>query len=193
MEEKERKLSKKIIIAYAIIVAAIMGLVALIIYTVTNKKETHIYETHVGNNSSSLACTTHDNETAFFSSEIATNVSHLVKLVYKDGVVSKISYEYDGEYDSEEDARKDNGDMHAKYNIYLGEHNISHNVLTPVFQHDGNIARIRLFLDNYNNMNAVIGKLFYIGSAVKDAVGKNSIEETKKIYENKGFSCIISD
>ena len=42
-------------------------------------------------------------------------------------------------------------------------------------------------------MNSVIGKLFYINSASLDAVAKNSIQETKKHYEKKGFSCIIND
>lgn len=193
MEKENKKKNKKSSIVYAIIIAVIAGLMALVIYMLTNKKETHTYRTQDNGEISALVCTTNDNESSFFASETASSINHTVKLIYKDNKVEKISYEYDGKYNSSEEAKHDDAVLHAKFNIYLGEHNIEQDVLTPVFQHNGDGVTIRLYLDNYNEMNSAIGKIFYIGSGIKDTVAKNSLEETKKIYENKRFSCIISD
>ena len=194
MKESEKSKKKRTFID-AVIIAAIAAIVALVVFLVTYKKETWITEEYDYGDTLALACTSHENdpEVAFFSSETATSVEHIVKMVYNNDKVQKISYEYEGKYDSDDEAKEDSGAMHTKYNIYLGDHGIDHAILTPVFQYTGKKALIRLYLDDYNKMNSTLGKIFYIGNGMKDTVGKNSAKETKKLYENKGFSCIIND
>lgn len=189
-EQKTKKL-----ITDVIVVSAIVGIIALIIFVLTYRRETHIYETHDNGEASALVCTTNsnDDETDFFSSDSATGVEHRLKLAYNDGKVEKISYEFDGKYDSEEQAKEDKGKFNTDFNLYMGGHGVKYEVLAPVFQFTDNKASVRLYLDDYKNMNSVIARLFYIGSSSIDTIGKNSAEETKKYYEKKGFSCIISE
>ncbi len=194
MKESEKNKRKKIIID-AVIIAVIAAIIALIIFLLTYRRETRIIESYDDGDTLALVCTSqkNDSEDTFFYSETAKSVKHTVKLVYGDNKIAKMSYEYDGEYNSEEEAKKDSGHLHTIYNLYLGDRGINHEILSPVFQFTGNKALIRLYLDDYGKMNAPIGKVFYIGSGVIDTIGKNSPKETKKIYENKGFSCIINN
>lgn len=186
---------KKKIIVDAVIIAVIAAIITVTIFLLTYKKETRIIESYDDGDTSSLVCTSrkNDNEFSFFYSETAIRTEHTLKLVYSDKIITKISYEYEGEYDTGENAEKDSGHLHAIYNIYLSDHGVDHEILSPVFQFTDNKALIRLYLDDYGKMNSAIGKVFYIGSGMIDSVGKNSPEETKKIYENKGFSCIMND
>lgn len=194
MKESEKR-KKKRIITDAVIVAAITAIISIIILLLTYKKETRIIESYDDGDTSALVCTSqkNDSEDTFFYSETAMSVKHTIKLVYGDNKIEKMSYEYDGKYNGEEEAKKDSGHLHTIYNLYLGDHNVNHEILSPVFQYTGNRALIRLYLDDYGKMNVPIGKVFYIGSGVIDTIGKNSPKEAKKIYENKGFSCIIND
>lgn len=198
MKELDKKKRKKLIIE-AIVFAIIVAIVAIIIVLLTYKKETHITEDIDHGNALALVCTSYDNtrddedNRPFFYSDSANSVKHLVKMVFSDDKISKLSYEFEGKYDSDEEAKLDNGEMHARYNTYLGEHNVEHELLTPIFQYTGKKGLIRLYLDDYKKMNTTIGKIFYIGTGMVDTIGKNSAKETKKIYENKGFSCIIND
>lgn len=193
MEKDNRKKSKKMIIIYAITTALIAGAIALVIFVLTNKKEVHTYVNRNDGKTMSLVCNIRNNDNAFFASETSIEMDHAIKFVYRDGVVDKISYEFDGVYDTADKAKEEVGAMHTNYNIYMGDHGVDHEILTPIFQYEGEKARIRLYLDDYRKMNSVIGKVFYIGSGIQDTVAKGSAEDTKKIFENKGFSCIISD
>lgn len=192
MNKSDGKKRRKLII-YAIMIALIAGVIALVIFLLTYKKETHIYESYENGAVSSLVCdTTETTDSAFFENH-AENVKHEIKIVYNDDVISKMSYEFRGKYDSWKSADDDEGILHAKYNNYMGGHNLKIGMLNPVFQNVDGELQIRLYLDNYKNMNSVIGKLFYIGDGSVGVISKNKVEETKKYYENKGFSCIIGD
>ena len=184
--EKEKDNKRNMV--RAIVFAVIVGIVALVILLLTYKTETHIYETYQDVDVSSLVCESNDNESAFFNSETASSVEHKVKIKYSNGTVDKLAYEFEGIYDSEESAEHDNAVLHARYNNYLGQYNIDGESLTPVFQTIDNKLRIKLYLDSYGNMNSAYGKLFYIGSGSLDTVAKKPMDETRKIYENKGFS-----
>lgn len=194
MKEAKDDNRKKLVIE-AIVVAVVFGFIALVIFALTYKREEYIYEPNDDGGVSALVCTSsnNDGEVAFFSSDNASSVEHKIKLIYKGEVINKLSYEFLGKYDSEEAARDAKGVFNTKYNVYLGEHGIEYDTLSPVFQHIGNKTKVELILDSYKNMNSVIGKFFYISSASLDSVAKNSKKETKKYYEKKGFSCIISD
>ncbi|MDO4747254.1 MAG: hypothetical protein Q4A70_02865 [Candidatus Saccharibacteria bacterium] len=192
MKEKDGNKKKKQII-YAVIIALIAGLIALIIFLLTYKKETHIYENYDDANLSSLACSiTSTPESSFFENS-AKSIKHEVKIVFTNDVIDKMSYEFRGEYESWSDADADEGVLHAKYNNYMGEHGLEHSMLTPIFQNVDGELKISLYLDSYKDMNSTIAKLFYIGEGSMNVIAKNSITETKKYYEKKGFSCIIND
>lgn len=193
MEKNGSRKTKKTLIIYAFSLAIIAGTAALVFFLLTNKRETHTYVNRNNGETSGLKCTIDKNDNAFFASDLATELKHTIKIMYNDNNIDKVSYEYDGVYNSAEEAKKDSGMMHTNYNLYMGDHGVDHEILAPVFQYDEKKARIRLYLDDYRKMNSVIGKVFYIGSGIQDTIAKGSIEEAKKIFENKGFSCIISD
>lgn len=185
---------KKLTIDTTIIVVLVVVMV-FVVFMLTYKSERHIYDSVIENDTSALVCTSNNNdsETMFFSSEDATSIEHKIKLVYNDNKIDKMSYELTGEYVSESVAREAKGDFNTKYNIYIGDYDMNLNVLSPIFQYVDNKVRVGLYLDSFEKMNSVIGKLFYISSASLDSVSKSSENETKEYYEKKGFSCIIND
>lgn len=150
MEKENKKKSKKLLIIYAITLALIAGLIALVVFVLTNKKETHTYVNRNNGKTMSLICDSQNNDNAFFASEASTEIKHVVKFTYKDGVIDKLSYEFDGVYDSADKAKREVGRMHADFNEYLGGRGMDYEILTPVFQFDKENARIRLYLDDYN-------------------------------------------
>ena len=194
MKEPEKKKNKRLVID-AVVMITIVVCIALVIILLTHQTETHTTEEYDDGDAAALVCTSdsNDGEKDFFKSETANRVEHMVKLVYDNGKVEKMSYEFMGDYNSNEEAKDENGKMHTSYNIYLGENGVDHEMLTPVFQYYDNKSIIKLYLDDYRKMNYALGRIFYIGNGMKDVVAKNSIKETKKVYENKGFSCIIND
>lgn len=185
---------KKLTIDTTIIMVLVVVMV-FVVFMLTYKSERHIYDSVIENDTSALVCTSNNNdsETMFFSSEDATSIEHKIKLVYNDNKIDKMSYELTGEYVSESVAREAKGDFNTKYNIYIGDHDMNLNVLSPIFQYVDNKVRVGLYLDSFEKMNSAIGKLFYISSASLDSVSKSSENETKEYYEKKGFSCIIND
>lgn len=185
--EKEKNNKKNIV--RAVVFAVIVGIVALVIFLLTYRAETHIYESYQDVDVSSLVCKSSDNESAFFNSETANSVVHKIKIIYSNEVVDKLSYEFEGIYNSEESAEQDNAVLHARYNIYLSQYDMDSESLTPIFQTVDNKMRIKLYLDSYGKMNSVYGKLFFIGDGSMDTIAKKSVDETRKIYENKGFLC----
>ena len=193
MKESDKQKRKKIIVQ-AVVLALIVAIIAIVIVLLTYKKETRTIETNEDGDMTALVCSSHDNgETAFFKSDTAKEVEHKVKLVYNNDNLQKMSYEYTGEYETKDIAEHDDAVLHARYNRYMGEHDKKSEMLTPVFQVVDNKLAIKLYLDSYKDMNSVISKLFYIGSGLEGTIGKNSLKDTKKYYEKKDFSCIISE
>lgn len=193
MKESDKEKRKKLI-TEAVVVAIIVAIIAIVVILLTYRRETHIIEKTDDGDTSALVCTSQNNDDlAFFKSDTAVDVEHVVKSVYSDGKINKMSYEYIGDYESKGVAEHDDAVLHARYNIYMGEHDKKSESLTPVFQVVNDKLTIKLYLESYSDMNSVIGKLFYIGSGLEGTIGKNSINDTKKYYEKRGFSCIISE
>lgn len=192
MSDSDKKKRKKLII-YAVVMALIAGLVGLVIFLLTYRKETHINESYDRADLSSLTCVTKTNPESSFFENHAKSVEHEIKVIFSNEIIDKMSYEFNGQYDSWGDADSDEGVLHAKYNNYMGERRLSNEMLKPVFQNVEGKLKIRLYLDSYKNMNSGIAKLFYITEGSMNVIAKNSIAETKKYYEKKGFSCIIGD
>ncbi len=190
-ESKENK--KKGAALGMIIVAALIGILAVVVYLLTHKTETYIHETTADEKTSALTCVSSGSDSDFFVSEEATDMVHTLKMIYKDGKISKLSYEFTGTYSAEESARQAKGSFNTDYNIYLGKYDIKHEILSPVFWYTEEKAGVKLFLDDYGRMNSVIATFFYIDEASVSSIAKNSIDATKKYYEKKNFSCTISD
>ena len=62
MEKNGSKKKKKTLVIYALSIAVIAGLVALVIFALTNKRETHTYINRNNNETSGLKCTIDKNE-----------------------------------------------------------------------------------------------------------------------------------
>ena len=81
--DKEKNNKRNII--RAIVFAVIIGIIALEVLLLTFKKETHIYDSYLDTDTSSLVCSSSDNDSAFFSSESANSVEHKIKIIYNQG------------------------------------------------------------------------------------------------------------
>lgn len=192
-KDKGKKHKRKMLIVEAVVVALIIGIVAFVVAVLSYDRKAWVTEEHEDFSLVTMVCSRHDDEHSFFENNNASDKEHQLKIVFKDDKIDKISYGFEGEYDSKESADHDDAVLHADYNIYMSNHEISSELLTPIFRVSDNKLFISMYLENYSSLNSVTGKIFYIGSGDIDKLAKNSVDDVKAYFKKKGFSCTIKD
>ena len=95
-------------------------------------------------------------------------------------------------FDSEKTADYYNAIFHANYNEYFGDKALSKNRLAADFSTINNELRIELF-GAVEDLTRALGVFYFIAEDEVKTFYKLDGSETKKFYEEKGFSCIISN
>ena len=170
-----------------------VGLIALaiLIAIFANGREIRTSEPIENESISALYCTARGIEDAFFSSETANTIENEIKITYNSNSIDKIYYSYNGVYRSSDVVHKDEVRLHAKYNTYMGENGQSIEDLEPSYDEMKNKLHIGLYADSYDRVNEVTSVFFFINKEYISMVKKYSMEDLKKYYENKSFSCKI--
>ena len=170
-----------------------VGLIALAVFIAIfiNGNETRTSEPVEGEHVSAVYCTAKGIEGAFFSSEIVNTITNEVKITYDDSGIDKLYYSYDGIYRSYDVMRQDDGKFQAKYNNYMGENGQKLEDLIPVYDELNNKLHIALYADSLDKINEVTSVFFFIDKNEVNQFKKYTIDETKKFYEDKSFSCKI--
>lgn len=170
----------------------IAALILVVLFIVTNKKETHFFKEKGDSTIVLLNCVASDPVDPFFVSADANENSHEIKATFKSGELDKISYNYYGSYNSESLADNAHSVLHAHYNNYMGANRLDHEILYPTFEYDGKNVKISLYSSRENTLNQITAKIFLLNSEEYEKIDKYTDEDLKKIYVDKGFVCNIN-
>jgi len=186
-EDKHNLLGIKILI-FALVLVVVAGMVWLL----TNKKETVVNSDYKGHNFDSLECrseTLADDFEPVISPGEAERSEYALKLLFDDDELSNISYEFSGIYASDKAAEGAEAWFRTDYNKYMGENGINAESLNPVFMNTDNNLKISLYAERKNFTSSVV-PIFLIDREEYGMLSDLSLNNLKKLYENKGFSCV---
>lgn len=176
-----------------IIVGSVLFALALAFFFLLSGKETRVSETFENNSIMALECKIGAVSDSFYTSSIANTVQNDIKLTYKEKKIDKLFYTFTGVYRSDEVAAQDETTLHAKYNIYVGDHDVAMESLAPTYSVNKSKLILTLYADQYARINPVTAIFFFIDNDRIDGFEDYSIEEAKKYYETKGFVCTINE
>ncbi len=174
----------------------IIGFIAIIIaavgiYFLFQEKETNISSGVDIQKSNSIICeSTNPNFATIFNSS-AKESNYTIKIISKDNTADKISFEFDGVYETSDQAYTGNSTMHADYNNYMADVELSPDSLTPVFSYDEIKSKV-ILSGEFGDLNNSTAKLFYLDSEEFQNLDNYSIEEISNLYQSKGFHCVIN-
>ena len=170
-----------------------VGLIALAIFIAifANGSETRTSEPQEGNSISAVHCTAKGIEDGFFYSDKVNTIDNEIKITYNNGGIDKMYYSYNGTYRSSDVVHEDEIKFHAKYNTYMGENGQNIDDLNPAYDETNNKLHIGLYADSYDRVNGVTSVFFFINNDDVSKVRNYSMEDMKKYYESKSFSCKI--
>lgn len=138
---------------------------------------------------SMLKCTSKIVENPFFQAKAATTAEHEVKISFKDDVISKISYTYQGKFSSTEIAKESSAKMHADYNTYMGKDSEK---LSPHFNNIDSEVSIALYSE-MTHIDSKNAKLFFLNDEMLSKLTKLDQKSLRDYYANKGFTCKYAD
>lgn len=161
------------------------------VFFFSGDKETHVSEDSVYPNTFALVCEAGAIEDAYFHGEDAESESNKIKVLFEEERPKQLFYSYLGEYGSEKIADSRKIEFHSKYNHFLGEHTMSQNRMMTTFSQIDNNVRIDVYTD-VDELTRDSSAFFFINDDEVNNYLNYKSDEMKKIYENKGFSCIIN-
>ena len=121
----------------ALIAILIIGALAFVIWQLTQPKTTTTSETSENAMITSMTCTAGDVENSVFDTYGAHNIKYTINLLFKDGQLDQLSYQYSGEYDSETAAEAQLPALWADYNLDLQDRG-----LTSTYFSGTNVGRV---------------------------------------------------
>ena len=187
---KERD-NKKAIVGVACL-AVIMVIICVVIWLLTHKNEEHYTISKDDVETTSLECKSTSLEDAFFTSSMVQRYEHLFKFLFKDDRLAQASYDYSGVYNSENAAEGASADMQTKYFKYMQDNGHSNVDLKPNFAPVKSKLKISLYWD-LSKVTGVAAPVFLMTDEEYNSLDKSGRSEVKKIYEEKGFSCVATD
>lgn len=186
---KDEKKSKTSIMFGALLIV-FCALFAFFILIILNGNETKTSSEADEERIEALVCKSAGREDGFFHSNTANQIVNEIKVTYDGNTYDKLYYSYDGTYRSEDVAKGDES-MHSDYNIYMGEHNLAQNSLSPTFSLVKNKFRLTLYADEKDDFNKTTAVFFYVADEDVEKFKNYNIDEMKKYYEAKDFECDI--
>jgi hypothetical protein len=180
-EEKDKtaKIAGVLLVFFAITIA-------IVLLVLTSGSETHITSEGEDRIITALDCTTGSIEGAFFASKTANTVKNRIKVTFKDDKIDKLYYTYEGVYRDNDVAEAEELEFHANYNIYMGDYQES---LSPTYLTVKTKMHLNLYADNYNKINNLTAKLFFIDESKVSDFKDYSRDEVENYYKGLGFSC----
>lgn len=181
-----KKEQKKIIDIGILIL--IIGIILMIIWILSFKKESVSTTEPQNNNYASLECTSSSPTNPFFTSTTVQRFTHEIKVLFSDQKIKEISYRYDGTYNSNEAAESAKAHLHAEYNKYMARNGVYEETLNPVFSTNKSKLMVSLYAET-KKINPTVARLFFISADDYQTIDNYTAEDFKKLYESKGFSC----
>ena len=139
-----------------------------------------------------IDCKSSGPDLPFFLFDGERNVEHEIKITYGKLGVDKYFYSYYGEYETEDSAIKAMSWMNGEFNIYLGRKHLDINNYPATFNTSNNIVKINIYLDRDNFANPAASSLTFLDETTLRELQTLNIQELKKKYEDRHFSCLIN-
>lgn len=190
MDNKKEKHNYLIIGTVLAFVVAMF--VLIVVWFFTNNRETRISEDVSYGAIASLECESTKSEDAFFKPYGAIRVKHKIISTFKGDNFDNMSYEFEGVYNSEDRATSAEAWLHADYNSHFRDTDVNPESYSPNFAVLKNKVRIAIYADR-RKLNNMIAPIFYLFSEDYNKLEKLSREDFEKVYENKGFACILRE
>lgn len=185
----EEKNNKTLIIKTVCLVL-IICLVGVVVWLLTNTRETVTTSGYNNPVSSSLECKSSHPVEPFFDSSNSTKSEHVIRLLFKNDALNEMSYDYDATFETEGDATYAEAVLHAKYNQYMGDHQLYKDDYSPSFSAIKNEVRMSIYADDKKIMRGIL-PLFYIPDDKFENLGSLKPKDFKDIYAKQGFTCSI--
>ena len=177
----------------SVVILLLISTISLLIWVFTNSSETH-NSTIVTDSikTSSLVCESSNPKSPFFNDSATTNTQHEIRALFNNDKLGKIFYIYSATYDSQKQAEYHNGAMAADYNRYLSGHNTPLSILSKTFSASDNESKITVY-GNIDKINDVTATIFMLNADNNYSKDNNTSADIKKLYEDQGFSCKITE
>ena len=173
-------------------VVIIVALVLILSIILSQKKEVHISNGGQVLQVYSLECSSSGAEDTFFRPNEAQRYTETIRATFREDRLEDISYEFLGTYQTDAAVEQDIANLHARYNIYMGEQKVNPESLSPVFSPMNTKLKITLFGDK-DKLNTATARMFFLTSDEVDKPKTLSLKKIRKIYEAKGFACQSSE
>lgn len=187
---KKNKSTKVAVMTCIFVLVAI--LMALLLIKLFEPHETHTSDENTTTVVAALSCKSANMPEAFFHSEEASSEAQEVKITMQDNRADKVSFTYTGTFANAEEAKRAASDMHADYNIYMGTTTVGFSDLLPNFSTIDKQVVIALYLDEKTLAVGTAPLIFLSESEMKN-FNTYSLNNLKKIYTGKGFSCVSTN
>lgn len=141
-----------------------------------------------GSDTSYIDCLASNPNEPFFVSTTAESVSHEVKIIFLDNQVNKLSYNFRGTYSSNATASKDIDNFNAKYGLYMSDHGLDPQILSPNLAAIDTTSEVSLFAP-VSKLSTTTSPLFFLSSEQTQNLANYSPDDLKDLYKKKGFLC----
>ncbi len=185
--ENEKKRNTLIMVGSLLILLCVLIVIFLLI--ITNGNETRTSAEVEEEKLKALICRSGGREDGFFHSKNANQITNEIKATFNGDSFEKLYYSYEGVYRSTEVAEEET--MHTEYNLYMGDNNMPLETLSPTYSAANNRFHLTLYTDDKSDFNLVTAAFFYVDKEDVEKFKKFSLDEMKKYYETKDFSCSV--
>ena len=180
------------IVVKSICLAIIVVIICVVIWLLTHQTGDHYTISEDEADTTSMECTSTSLEDAFFVSERAQRYEHLLKFLFKDDRLDQVSYDYSSVYNSESAASGASADLHTKFFKFMDSVSLSNVELNPNFAPVKSKLKISLYWD-LSKVSGVVAPVFFMTEEDYNSLNNSGRSEVKRMYEDKGFSCTVTD
>ena len=188
---KESKNSS--VIPKIVAVALVVLLLGVVVWLLTNKKETITNSDNKTPNYSSLECKADGLAEGYkptIELDPAEKSEYTIKALFDDDSLGEISYEFRGEYPSDQAAESAEAWFRTRYYRYMDSIGVNAESINPVFINTGKNLKLSLYAER-KKFTSSIAPTFLIDREEYGTLSEMSPEALKKLYEKKGFSCTV--
>lgn len=188
-KSKDNNIIKVVKIITFVAILIVISVILTLIFrnhttTITVNKETP--------KTSYIDCLASNPNDPFFASSTAESVSHEIKITFLDGKASKFSYDFRGTYSSNATASKEIDNFNAKYGLYMSDHDLDFQILSPNLAAVDTTSEVSLFAP-ISKINNTVGRLFFLTEEQIQGLSDRSPDDLKDLYKKKGFLCEVSE
>ena len=135
-----------------------------------------------------LLCKSNIPKTPFFKVTSETSSTHEIKVTFKNDTYDVFSYTYDAKFSSEAKVKEAEALLHADYNTYMSGIGLDPEGLSPAFSNATSELLINLYIPR-NKLTVGTGKFAFLDEGEFTAIDHYSVNDFKKMYSGKGFTC----